>query len=248
MVSRFSRMHASAVALAVFLALPACNKDKGDGPDKGGPPGRGSPQFRMSENNLKQIGLAIHNHNDSFGFLPVGIYGPDGKSIGLSWRVAILPFLEEEQLHKQFKLNEPWDSEHNKALISRMPKMYAAPTGKGEAGQTFYRAFAGKGTWLPEPGPGTPGTSARGLRFSDIKDGTSNTVFVAEAAEPVIWTKPDELRFEPSGPPPKIGGLFSDGANVLIGDGSVRFLPANTPPETLKALITIDGGEKVDLP
>src|SRR5262249_1456363 len=158
-----------------------------------------------SQTNLKQIGLALHNFHDNFGYLPGGIYGPDGKP-GLSWRVAILPYIEQDVLFRQFKLDEPWDSEHNKKLIEKMPKQYASPTGSGEPGTTFYRGFTGQGTVMDLRQSGRPGAVIPARRFTDITDGTSNTLIVAEAAEAVIWTKPDELAFSPSGPLPKLGG------------------------------------------
>jgi hypothetical protein len=77
----------------------------------------------QSVNNLKQIGLALHNYHDVYkSFPPAAIYSKDGKPL-LSWRVAMLPYLHTSQgnLLKKFRLDEPWDSEHNRALIARMP-------------------------------------------------------------------------------------------------------------------------------
>src|SRR5262249_54155708 len=73
----------------------------------------------QGQNNLKQIALAMHNYNDAYnGKLPAhAIYSKDGKKPLLSWRVAILPFIEQDNLYQQFHLDEPWDSEHNKKLI-----------------------------------------------------------------------------------------------------------------------------------
>src|SRR4051794_3818491 len=75
-------------------------------------------------NNLKQIGLAMHNYNSAYDvFPPAVITDPDGKPL-LSWRVLLLPFLDEQALYEQFKLDEPWDSPNNKPLLSRMPKVF----------------------------------------------------------------------------------------------------------------------------
>lgn len=256
------------LALLLFvalIALPACKKKKGD--DDGDSPGStnsggtaGAGGLGLTEvipgvmqsgrNNLKVIGLAFHNYHDAINHFPCGICGPDRKTAGLSWRVQILPYIEQDGLYRQFKLNEPWDSPHNKSLIGNMPKAYAPPGGYTPTGFTYYRAFSGPGTAMPPPtaavGPGLP---LRGLRIPDIRDGVSNTAFVVEAAEPVIWTKPEELPYNPKGPLPRVGGIFAEGTNVLMGDGSVRFLSKRQAIEQQwRALITANGGEILNLP
>jgi hypothetical protein len=202
-----------------------------------------------STNNLKQIALSFHNHHDVNQSMPSGIYGPGGK-VGLSWRVQILPYIEETPLYKEFKLDEPWDSDHNKKLIGRMPKLFAPPKGAEVAnGLTYYRAFSGPGTVIPPAPPnGKAGQPVPGIRITAITDGTSNTFLVAEAADPVVWTKPDELAYDPAKPTPKLGGLFEAGFNVAMCDGSVRFLPKNTDDKIIRALITANGGEVVRIP
>ena len=99
----------------------------------------------VSAGNLKQIALAFHNFHSTYGALPgVAIVDAKGKAL-LSWRVAILPFIEEDALYRQFHLDEPWDSKHNKKLLARMPKLYA-PTVTGKPGKpnvTYYQAFTG---------------------------------------------------------------------------------------------------------
>src|SRR5262249_24941809 len=110
-----------------------------------------------SQNNLKQMGLAVHNYHDAMGRFPFpGISSPKGQPFcglpaahpNLSWRVAILPYIEQQNLYQQFHIDEPWDSEHNKKLIPLMPKIYA-PLGGADApkGNTFYRMFTGLGTF-----------------------------------------------------------------------------------------------------
>ena len=232
--------------LAGLLALPACKKKDGPPPTDLGL--RADPAMRMrSQNHLKMIGLGMHSANDANGFTPAGFYGPDGK-IGLSWRVAILPYIEENQLYKQFKLDEPWDSDHNKKLIPMMPKVYGPPDKDiNTNGHTYLRAFAGNGAFMPlnTTTKGQAGQMARGTKLWEVADGTSNTLMVVEAAEAVIWTKPDELEFKPDGPLPKLGGVFRDGMNVLLCDGSTRWVKGEIPPATLKALITTSGGEVI---
>src|SRR5205823_6071723 len=95
-----------------------------------------------SVNNLKQIGLAAHIFHDKYNAFPAGVFDASGKKVGLSWRVAILPFIEQDALYREFKLDEPWDSDHNKKLIAKMPKVFAPPAGeKVAAGYTYYQMF-----------------------------------------------------------------------------------------------------------
>ncbi|HEY1860753.1 MAG TPA: DUF1559 domain-containing protein [Gemmataceae bacterium] len=193
----------------------------------------------QSTNNLKQIGLAMHNYHNTNGALPPpAIKGKDGKPL-LSWRVAILPYIEEDGLYKQFNLNEPWDSPTNKRLLTQMPKVYAhasADPAKTAAGFTHYRAFVG-------PGAAFDPTLNRGTRFTDFTDGITNTILVVEAADPIEWTRPDDLPFSANGPLPRLGVGASSNFNVLLADASTRMLPTNISPQTLRAAITRNGGE-----
>ena len=197
-----------------------------------------------ASNNLKQIALAMHNYNDAnAGNLPAhAIYSADGKTPLLSWRVAILPYIEQEGLYKQFHLDEPWDSEHNKKLIEQMPKVYLlphAPPAK-EPGRTYFQVLVGGGAvWeRSAKAPGLP---------RSFPDGTSNTLMVVEAAEPVIWTKPDDLTYDPKKPLPKLGAR--PGANYFLaamGDGSARAFRRAMKEKNLRALITANGGETIE--
>ncbi len=220
----------------------------GDFPAPPPPPRYGSdPRIAAmradAENALRQIGLALHNYHDVMNPLPGGFADKTGKP-GLSWRVAILPYIEHDNLYKQFKLDEPWDSPNNKKLISQMPKIFAPPR-TDTNGYTFYRGFSGPGTWLP-PQTGTrPGQPIKGVTIVQITDGTSNTLLVAEAADAVIWTKPDEMEFAPN-KLPQIGGVFSTGTNVLLADGSVRFLRGKVDSTLLTRLIQINDGQIVN--
>jgi uncharacterized protein (TIGR03067 family) len=191
-----------------------------------------------SQNNLKQLALALHNYHDSFGSLPTAaIYSKDGKPL-LSWRVAILPFIEQDNLYKQFKLDEPWDSEHNKKLLAQMPKLYA-PVGGAvkDKHSTFYQVFVGKGTMFE---------GKKGVKFQDVPNGVSNTIMVVEAGEAVPWTKPADLPYDAEKPLPKLGGMLKNIINVAMGDGSVRALPENFDEKTIRSSITRKNGKQVD--
>jgi hypothetical protein len=207
--------------------------------------------IRKNQHNLRQIGLALHNFHDSYKNLPpAAICDKQGKPL-LSWRVAILPFIEQAPLYQQFKLDEPWDSPHNSKLVAQMPPVFA-PVGikTKEAGLTYYRGFvadpnlgpAHATAWETTPAPNSP-YGAWGPRLIAFTDGTSNTLLLVEAGEPVPWTKPAELPYDPKKPLPKLGGVSKDGFNILMADGSTRFAPANFDEQTLRLMITRADGQ-----
>ncbi len=196
------------------------------------------------QNNLKQIGLAFHNYESVNGTLPTNILGKDGKPL-LSWRVHLLPYIEQDQLYKEFKLDEPWDSDNNKKLIAKMPKTFEmAGIETKEKGQTFFQAFIGKkGDAIR---PLMLEGDLKGLPIVAIADGSSNTFMVVEASEPVIWTKPVDLPFDANEKLPKLGRRQPNGFNVVFCDASTRFIKSTTPEATLKAYITTNGGEVIE--
>jgi prepilin-type processing-associated H-X9-DG protein len=188
----------------------------------------------QSQNNLKQIALAMHNFHSVYNHFPAAaIYDRSGKPL-LSWRVQLLPFLEANDLYQQFHLDEPWDSEHNKKLLDKMPRVYRAVGGEEPTHKTHYQVFVGKGTVFE---------GKKGIKIPDILDGTSNTILAAEAATPVPWTKPEDLPYDPNKPLPKLGGLFENGFNVAMCDGSVRFLSNKVTPRTLNLAIQRNDGQ-----
>jgi hypothetical protein len=190
-----------------------------------------------SQNNLKLLSLATINCADSnAGRIPDdgAICTADGRPL-LSWRVAILPFLDESPLFRQFHLNEPWDSEHNRHLITQMPRAFAHPGFKKDSAQglTYYRAIVGPDTaW------------AKGSRFpASITDGTGHTILVVEAEDAVPWTKPDELIYDPNGPLPRFSKYFKSGFQAAMWDGSVRSISPRTSEATLRAACTARAGD-----
>jgi hypothetical protein len=201
-----------------------------------------------AKNNLKLIALAFYAFHDANGRLPLGFYDKSGKKLGLSWRVAILPYIEQGNLYNQFKLDEPWDSANNKKLIAKMPALFTLKNAAPAQGYTHIRGFAGPQALFRPPAQGRPGQLAYGLPFLDITDGTANTILVAEVAEPVIWTKPDEPEYNPQKPVPALGGVFEDGFNAAMCDGTVHFFKLPQREELLRALITPQGGDVVDWP
>jgi hypothetical protein len=188
----------------------------------------------QSANNLKQLALAMHNYHDTYGAFPAAaICDKNGKPL-LSWRVAILPFIEQDNLYKQFHLDEPWDSEHNKKLLVQV-KTFSLPnvTKPGET-DTYFRVFYSNSALFD---------LRKGVKISQILDGTSNTIMIAEASEGVPWTKPDELEYDPNKPLPKLGKQNPETFLVAMADGSVRTISKKISEKTLRAAITRDGGE-----
>ncbi|MEZ6060459.1 MAG: DUF1559 domain-containing protein [Planctomycetaceae bacterium] len=198
-------------------------------------------QSRRAErmNNLKQIGLAFHNYHDVYGHFPFPDRGPaadpDQKQ-GLSWRVHILPFVDQVGLYQQFRLDEPWDSDHNKTLIDKMPAVYKVE-GVAAAGQTSVHVFVGENT--PFDGDRTP-------EIRNFLDGTSNTILAIEAGPDtaVPWTKPGGLELDPKNPKKSLGKL-GEQFLVLMADGSVRFVSSTIDDETLSHLIQPDDGHAI---
>ncbi len=209
----------------LLIALPAVST------------GRGAARRAQCVNNMKQIGLAFHNHHSSKNVFPSSIRDKDGKPL-LSWRVAILPYIEQQELYNKFHLDEPWDSEHNKELIKEMPQVYICPQRtKADDFTTTYRIFVDEGALFDTKGD---------VGLQSVTDGTSNTLMVVEAKDSVIWTKPEELKFDPNSN--GMQGLASQhpgGFNVLFADGSVRFIKTSISKQVLKALITRAGGEVI---
>ena len=149
--------------------------------------------------------------------------------------------MDEDALYKEFHLDEPWDSEHNKKLIARMPEVYKSPKSKvsGE-GKTNYLTVRGEKSVFP-------GKKAIGFA-KIIPDGTSNTIMTVEVSDDraVIWTKPDDFEYDQQDPMKGLVGLWPDGFIAGLADGSVRFVWSSIDPAVLKALFTRNGGEKID--
>jgi hypothetical protein len=202
---------------------------------------------------LRQMAIALQAAAELHQMkLPIGIADRTGR-VGLSWRVAVLPYIEpfteHENLYKQFKLDEPWDSEHNRKLIEKMPQVYAVPRrGIDTRGYTYFRSFTGPDAVMPLA-TGKPGQVVTGIAFpAALKDGASTTLLVADATEPVIWTKPDELPYDKTQPPPGVGGaIVEDEVHMLFCDLSVRSFQTKRTAGVLGQLINISDGARVDL-
>jgi hypothetical protein len=202
---------------------------------------REAARRNQSINNLKQLSLGILNYESAKKVLPSGIYAKDGKPL-LSWRVQILPYMEEMELYNQFHLDEPWDSEHNKALIPRMPRVCVNPNATASDGKTSYLAVVGKECLFD----GTD--KAVGLR--NVTDGTSKTIAIveADADKSVEWTKPDDLHFDANNPTTGIGHVRPGVWLAAFLDGHIQAISNSCDPGIVKAMMTKAGDERIELP
>ena len=238
-----------AAALLMLSGQPGRAADEPD-PEPLGHWPRTRPSDRPhSARKLKQIALAFHNFNDAYRGMPAAaIRNKAGKPL-LSWRVAILPFIEQVNLYREFRLDEPWDSKHNKKLLAKMPALYA-PTIQGKparAGTTYYQVFTGPNTpFNPKNVRGNPPINLGPSMPASFPDGTSNTFLVVEGGEAVPWTKPVDLVHDARKAPPKLGGLFREGFHAALADGSVRFIGRKIDRANLRRLIDPADGEVIN--
>jgi hypothetical protein len=191
-------------------------------------------------NSLKQIGLALHNfHQANHHYPPAYSTDGNGKPL-LSWRVRILPYLEYDRLYKEFHLDEPWDSEHNKKLIQYMPAVYKDLDSKLAAkGRTNFLTVRGENTVFP---------GEQGINFHDVTDGEGNTIMLVEVSDEkaVEWTRPDDFEYDQENPFKGLGGLRPKGFFVGMADCSVRLFKATDDPADLamlKALFIRNDGQ-----
>lgn len=190
--------------------------------------------------NLGQITLALHNYQEANGCLPPAVVRDEQGRPLHGWRVLILPFLEQNDLYREFHLDEPWDSPHNLPLVDRMPSTYRSPWDrevKLGPGQTILHVLVGPGT-LFEPG-------ARVRIPDDVPDGPSRTLLFVEAGPPVPWTKPEEIELDANPARPlRLRGVFHDGFRACeAGSARYRFIRHDVDPPRLHAAATRDGGE-----
>jgi hypothetical protein len=189
-------------------------------------------------NNLKQLALAMHNYHDKNShFPPAVLMGPDGKTPH-SWRVELLPFLDQKKLFDQYRMNEPWDSENNKKVLEQIPEQFRSPFDDPKSTNSGYYVFVG---------PGTMFEGKEGIKLQEITDGTSNTLMVVEAKRNIPWTRPDDIPFDPEKPLPVLGGFVKGQFNAALGDGSARVFDIEKTKDQLKWLIQRNDGHPIDV-
>jgi hypothetical protein len=195
---------------------------------------------QRNTDSFKQILVAMHNYHDTYNVFPPRdeVRDASGKS-KLSWRVHLLPFVDETKLHDEFHLDEPWDSPHNSKLIDRMPKVYKSPR---------FGIRPGRTTFLAPVGEDTVFGGQKATRISDIDDGSSNTVVLIEVKPElaVPWTAPQDCAFDPKSPGQ--GLQVGDDGRFLAGlaDGSVNRFRGNIPAELLLRLFRKSDRQPID--
>jgi hypothetical protein len=188
-----------------------------------------------SQQNLQLISIALHKYHQVAGNFPPAAYcSEDGEPL-LSWRVSILPYVGEEKLFKQFKLNERWDSDHNKKLALQMPAIFQLPGDKAkyQSPSTYYQAFVGARAAFEPKGV---------VRVPDILDGLSNTIWLAEAKSSVPWTKPEDISYDWTKAPPKLGNHFGNRHIVVMMDCTVYSVSQDLKEEVWHVLIMRNDG------
>jgi len=190
-------------------------------------------------NYLRQLQLAVLVYESDNGRFPAA-YSTDaaGKPL-LSWRVLILPYLDQQELYNKFHLDEPWDSPHNIELLDQMPDLFRNPNSVAESGKATFLAVAGQNGAFPGP---------KGLKLAEFTDGTSNTISIVDvnAQHAVNWTQPGDL--DPAEHKRLLnvtsGTATGVDAMVVLVDGATREL-RNADEETLRQLMNRKDGEGV---
>lgn len=196
---------------------------------------RAAARRTQSANNLRQISLAMLNYQSAHGTFPPPVLTSDsGRKY--SWRVALLPFLEQQNLYDHYRFDEDWDSEHNREVTRHIPMIYRHPSDAGPVTNSCYFVVTGDETPF----------AATGARLEEISDGTSNTICVVEANPGIHWAEPRDLEFAQDNLLERVGGFTSGGFNVSLCDGSVLFLSKSIGEEVLRQLLTSRGNVHVD--
>jgi prepilin-type processing-associated H-X9-DG protein len=194
--------------------------------------------------NFCQIKLAFLNYENEYGSLPPAYLADATGRPMHSWRVLILPYLEQSPLYNRYDFAEPWDGPNNIKLLNLMPTIFACPSRfSSPTNLTSYVVITGPGTMFPGSGS---------VKMADVTDGLADTLMLVEVANVDIpWTAPQDLDIDTMSlrvNDPKQPGLSSrhpGGANITLGDGRYGFLREGIPEETLRALITLAGGEGI---
>ena len=191
----------------------------------------------QSANNLKQIGLAFHNFESTYRQLPGASKSPNPEhKHPVSWRVMILPFIEQNELYKAYRFDEPWDGPNNSKLLAKMPRIYRHPDAATDSTESNYAILVGDETIFPPN---------KAPKFAAVTDGLSNTIMIVETKKSIPWTKPEDIEYAKNKPVPSMGGFSESGFNAAYADGSVRFLSKTLDESMLRAIITARGDEVI---
>ncbi len=217
---------AATIPLMVGLTLPAIQS------------ARAAARRTQSVNNMKQLGLAMHNYHSVHKKFPAAVMTAEDGKTKYSWRVALLPYLDQKALYDSYNFTEPWDSDANLKVLKQMPATFKHPSENAGTTTSSYYALVGEGTGL--------GDGETAVKIRDMRDGTSNTVLLFDARRAIPWTKPEDIKYSADADLPKLGGYDAGGFQALLGDGSVRMIADSVDEKTLRAMITRSGGEVID--
>jgi prepilin-type processing-associated H-X9-DG protein len=193
-------------------------------------------------NNLKQIGLALLNYESANGCFPPAFSPDENGKPRCSWRVSILPYMEASPTYNNYNFWVAWDHASNATVINTKVSVYLCPSETSKPGEEMFTNY------LMVTGPGTFFDAERApiTRIADIRDGLRSTIGVVQASRKVHWAAPDDLVVDPGQPlnmqqfkTPHPGGF-----QALFLDGSVRFVKDSVAQTTLRALLTVAGGEQ----
>lgn len=179
----------------------------------------------------------MHNYHSAYNKLPASVNRDSNGKPLLSWRVHILPFIEEQGLYQQFHMDEPWDSEHNIKLLDQMPAYFSHPDFDVAVGKTVFQVPIGDDVMF---------NTEQQTRFREVLDGLSNTIMIAtsDAQSAVEWSKPQDLEIDLDNPAKSLG-MVNGTTSVMMGDGALQRIDASIDSQTLKALFTHAGGEAI---
>jgi type II secretory pathway pseudopilin PulG len=227
----------STIAILIALLLPAVQA------------AREAARRVRTMNQLEVVGMALQAYASTTGneeLPPQFLASADGKPL-LSWRVLILPHLEEAALYERFKRDEPWDSPHNRQLIANMPDMFGSPNDSENDGT--------RTSIVAVSGPGTPWPGAKAHSLSDVRNAQGNKILLVVLADTgIVWTEPrdvtmDQLKNILEGPEqggprlPSVRGML-----CLFADMHVEMLPSDTPWETIEGMLTSGGEQNAEAP
>ena len=223
------------IAVLVALLLPAVQQ------------AREAARRSQCKNNLKQLGLAMHNYHDVHQSFPPAAIRRPGAAAWHSWRVELLPFLNHNDLYQQYDQNEAWDGPHNKKLIDQMPDVFRSPYDDPHSTNSAYFVLVGPGTVFDRRSDGSAG-----VKISEIADGTTNTLLVVEAKRDIPWTKPEDLPFSAdefaADTVPELGGFVKGKFAAAMADGSVRIFDRAAVANVLKWMILRDDRHPIAIP
>jgi len=198
---------------------------------------RAKEEDQAHQAKLGQLINALNAYHAARGHYPASVVlGPDGKSAH-SWRVELLPYLGEQKLFDSYKLDEPWDSQHNKTLIEKVPAIYSTSTASPK----------GTSDYFVVTGPGTLFDGDAAPRRESITDAAGETILVLQSRRHIPWTKPADIELPANNTPVNPARGHKNGFYGGFADGSVRLIPRNTPQATIQAMFTKAGGEEVKL-